>query len=179
MVNLYKDLTPGKNPPKQINVVVEISQGANNKYEYDEKGGYFKLDRTLFSPMYYPFEYGFIPQTVSEDGDSLDVVLITSRPTFHGCVVQARPVGVLKMKDEGGVDNKIIAVPIEKVDPRFKEIKEINDLGGHLKKEIELFFADYKKLETEKYKFVKVEGWKGREKAEDIIKKSVAKYLGK
>lgn len=179
MVNLYKDLTPGKNPPKEINVVVDIPQGARNKYEYDEEGGYFKLDRTLFSPMYFPFEYGFIPQTVSEDGDSLDVVLIMSGPTFSGCVIQARPVGVLMMSDEEGVDNKIIAVPVEKVDPLLKEIKKIEDLGEHLKKEIELFFSDYKKLETEKYKFVKIKGWEGREKAEKIIKKAVDKYTGR
>ena len=179
MTNLFKDISAGENPPSKINVVVDIPKGSENKYEYKEDGGYFKLDRTLFSPMFFPFEYGFIPQTTSEDGDSLDVVLLITYPTFSGCVIQARPIGVLLMKDEAGTDNKIIAVPLEKVDPRFKKIQKIEDLGEHLKKEIELFFADYKKLEKEKYKFVKIEGWKGVERAKKIIKKAIEKYGGK
>lgn len=179
MTNLYKDIPAGKNPPEDINVVVDIPKGSSNKYEYNEEKGYFKLDRTFYSPLFMPFEYGFIPQTMSEDGDSLDAVLLVSRPTFPGCLISARPIGVLLMKDEEGVDNKIVAVPQEKVDPRFKEIKTIDDLGFHLRKEIELFFADYKKLETEKYKYVKVEGWEGLDKAKEIIKRAVEKYGGK
>jgi len=176
MTNLFKELPSGENPPEQINVVVDIPRGSRNKYEYQEKEGYFRLDRTNYSPFFEPFEYGFIPQTVSEDGDSLDVVLLTTYPTFPGCVVSARPIGVLLMKDEEGVDNKIVAVPLEKVDPRFKEIQKIEDLGDHLKQEIEVFFADYKKLEKEKYKFVKVEGWRGVKEAKEIIKKAIEKY---
>jgi len=155
---------------------VDIPRGSRNKYEYEEKKGYFKLDRTLYSPMFFPFEYGSIPQTMSEDGDPLDVVLLTTYPTFPGCVISARPIGVLLMKDEEGTDNKIVAVPSEKVDPRFKRIQKIEDLEEHIKKEIETFFADYKKLEKEKYKFVKVKGWEGIEKAKEIIKKAVEKY---
>lgn len=176
MTNLFKDLPAGKNPPEEINVVVDIPKGSSNKYEYKEEEGYFELDRVLYSPFFFPFEYGFIPQTSSEDGDSLDVVLLTSFPTFSGCLISARPIGVLLMKDEKGVDNKIIAVPLEKVDPRFKEIQDIKDLPEHLKKEIEVFFADYKKLEKEKYKFVKVDGWEGSEKAKEIIKLAIEKY---
>lgn len=179
MTNLFKDISPGKNFPDQINVVVDIPKGSGNKYEYKEDEGYFKLDRTLYSPMFFPFEYGFIPQTMSEDGDSLDVVLLTTFPTFSGCVIGARPIGVLLMKDEAGTDNKIVAVPLEKVDPRFKEIQKIEDLGEHIKKEIELFFADYKKLEKEKYKLVKIKGWRGIEEAKKIIKKAIEKYGGK
>ena len=176
MINLFKDLSPGSNPPEQINVVVEISQGFSNKYEYNEDKGYFELDRVLYSPLFYPVNYGFIPQTTSEDNNSLDVILLTTFPVFSGCVVKSRPIGVLLMKDEEGIDNKIIALPLEKVDPRFKEIQKIEDLGSHLKKEIELFFADYKKLEKDKYKFVKIRGWEGIEKAKEIIKKAIERY---
>jgi len=176
MVNLFKDISPGKNPPDQINVVIDIPRGSSNKYEYNEEKGFFKLDRVLYSSLFYPFEYGFIPQSLSEDKDSLDVILLTTFPTFPGCLVSARPIGVLLMRDEEGIDNKIIAVPLEKVDPRFKEIKNIEDLGSHLRKEIELFFKDYKKLEKEKYKLVKVEGWEGPEKAKEIIEKAIKGY---
>lgn len=176
MTNLFKDIPAGDNPPEQINVVIDIPRGSSNKYEYNEKAGFFELDRVLYSPFFFPFEYGFIPQTASEDGDSLDVVLLVSFPTFPGCLIKARPIGTLIMKDEEGVDNKIIAVPLEKVDPRFKEIRTVEDLAEHLKKEIELFFADYKKLEKEKYKFVKVEGWQGLDPAKEIIKRACQKY---
>jgi inorganic pyrophosphatase len=176
MTNLFKDIPAGENPPEEINVVVDIPKGSNNKYEYNEEGGYFELDRTLFSPMYFPFEYGFIPRTKSGDGDSIDVVLIMSRPTFSGCLIKARPIGVLLMSDEKGIDNKIIAVPTKEVDPRFKEVKNIEDIGEHLKDEIELFFSDYKKLEKEKYKHVKIEKWENEQKAKEIINEAVIKY---
>ncbi|MBM3250975.1 MAG: inorganic pyrophosphatase [Candidatus Nealsonbacteria bacterium] len=176
MTNLYKDIPAGENPPEEINVVVDIPKGSKNKYEYQEDRGYFKLDRTLYSPLFFPFEYGFIPQTISGDGDSLDVILLTTYPTFPGCVISARPIGVLFMKDEKGVDDKIVAVPLEKIDPRFKEVQDIDGLGEHLKKEIELFLADYKKLETEKYKFVEVKGWGDAGQAKEIIKKAVEQY---
>jgi len=176
MNNLFKDLSPGPNPPEQINVVIDIPRFSTNKYEYNEKEGYFELDRVWYSPLSMPFEYGFIPQTTSEDGDALDVVLLVSFPTFSGCVIKARPIGVLLMRDEAGIDNKIIALPLEKVDPRFKEIQKIEDMGSHYKKEIELFFADYKKLEKEKYKFVKVDGLEGVEKAKETIRKAIERY---
>jgi inorganic pyrophosphatase len=176
MLNLFKDISPGENPPKDINMVVDIPKDSKNKYEYNEKTGYFKLDRVLYSPLFFPFEYGFIPQTTSEDGDALDVALISTYSTFPGCVIKVRPIGVLLMQDESGIDNKIIAVPLEKLDPRLKEIQKIEDLGEHLKKEIELFFADYKKLEKNKYESVKINGWAGKEKAEEIIKESIKRY---
>jgi len=176
MTNLFKEIPAGDNLPEEINVVIDIPKGAKSKFEYNEEGGYFKLDRVLYSPLFFPFEYGFIPQTHSEDGDSLDVVLLATYPTFSGCVIKARPVGVLLMKDENGTDNKIIAVPVDKVDPRFKEIKDIDDVGQHLKKEIEVFFSDYKKLEKEKYKYVKVEGWRGKDEAIKVIEKAAASW---
>jgi inorganic pyrophosphatase len=175
MTNLFRDIPAGENPPEKINVVIDIPKGQNNKFEYKEEG-YFALDRVLFSPFFFPFEYGFIPQTASEDGDSLDVILLTTYPTFSGCVIKARPIGVLLMKDEAGTDNKIVAVPVEKVDPNFKEIKSIEDVGKHLKEEIKVFFEDYKKLEKEKYKHVKVDGFAGIEEAKKIIEKGVKSY---
>jgi len=176
-MNLLKDISCGKNPPEEINVVVEIPKGSNNKYEIDEGIGAIFLDRTLYGPQTFPFEYGFMPQTKSEDGDPLDIVLLASRPTFPGCVVKSRPVGMIYMEDEAGIDNKIIAVPIEKIDPRFKEIQNAEDLPEHQKKEFQNFFETYKLLEPNK--FVKITGWDTADKAKEIIKRSVEKYKNK
>jgi len=175
MVNLFKDIPSGENPPEKINVIVENAKGEKNKFEYDEQG-FFKLDRTCYSPFAIPFEYGFIPQTKSGDGDSLDVILLVTYPTFTGCLVKARPIGLFLMMDEAGEDSKVVAVPDDKVDPRFKEIRDVKDLSQHLRDEIEVFFADYKKLEKEKYKHVKVQGFAGREEAEKIIEKAIKNY---
>jgi inorganic pyrophosphatase len=175
-MNLYKDISAGEKAPEQINVVVDIPKGCNNKYEYNEEKGYVELDRVFLMPMFLPCDYGFIPQTHSDDGDALDVLLLTTFPTVPGCVVKARPVGLLAMRDEAGIDNKIIAVPVEKVDPRFKEIQDIDDLGEYIKKEIKAYFENYKKLEPEKQKHVKVEDFENKEKAMEIIKKAVEKY---
>ncbi len=174
MINLYKDISPGDNPPEKINVIVDIPKGSSNKYEYDEEKGFFALDRVIYSPLFFPFEYGFIPQTASEDGDSLDVVVLTTYPTFPGCQIKARPIGVLLMTDEAGVDHKIIAVPQEKIDPRFKEFQDIENLPEHLKKEIQEFFETYKRLEPGK--FVKIKGWQEKEKAQEIIKEAIKRY---
>jgi len=179
MLNLYKDISSGENPPKEINMVVDIPRDSRSKYEYDEEAGHFKLDRVLYSPLFFPFEYGFMPQTISEDGDALDIALISTYPTFSGCVIRVRPIGVILMQDEAGTDNKIVAVPLDNVDPRFKEVQKIEDLGEHLKKEIELFLADYKKLEKDKYESVKINGWADKEKAEEIIKESIKRYEDK
>lgn len=176
MSNLFKDLTPGPNPPREINVVVEIPRGQNNKYEYDERQGYFELDRILFSPMFYPFEYGFVPRTAAEDGDSLDVVVLVTSKTFPGCVIKVRPVGVLMMKDEEGIDNKIIAVPTENVDPRFQATENLEDVEQHVKEEIQLFFKDYKKLERDKYEKVEVKGWDDKRRAQKLIDEAIEDY---
>ncbi|MCK4453931.1 inorganic diphosphatase [Candidatus Parcubacteria bacterium] len=176
MTNLFKDIPAGDNSPEEINVVVDIPKGCANKYEYDEEKECFKLDRVNYSPMFYPCDYGFIPQTHSEDGDALDVLLLTTYPTFSGCVVKARPIGMILMKDEAGNDDKIVAVPVEKVDPRFKEIQDIDDVPEHLRKEIKIYLEDYKKLEPEKYEHVKVGKFQGKEKALEIIKKAIEAY---
>ena len=178
-MNLYKDIAPGDVALEQINVVIDVPRGGNNKYEYSEDKGYFELDRVNYMPMFYPFDYGFVPQTHSEDGDALDVLLLTTYPTFPGCVIKARPIGMLLMRDEAGVDNKILAVPIEKIDPRFKEIRDIDDLGEHYKKEIMVYFEDYKKLEPQKYEHVKVEGFRNKQEAMEIIRVATEKYKSK
>lgn len=174
MVNLYKNIPSGEKIPKEINIVVEIPKGEKNKYEYQEEKGYFILDRVLYSSLFFPFNYGFIPQTLSEDGDPLDVVLLSTFSLFPGCIVKGRPIGILVMEDEKGRDDKIIALPQEKADPRFLEIKDVKDLNSHIKKEIESFFSDYKKLE--KGKFVKIKGWKGKKEAEKLIKESAKRF---
>jgi len=157
-----------------IFVVVEIPKFSHQKYEFDEKLKMIKLDRTLFSPVYFPFEYGFIKETKGEDGDPLDVILLSNFPTFPGCIVKARPIGVLWMVDEAGIDHKVIAVPDEKIDPRFKEIKDARDLRSHAKTEIQEFFRTYKKLERGKW--VKVKGIGPREKAESMIREAQQRF---
>jgi len=154
----------------KITIFVEIPKNSTQKYEYDEELKAIKLDRTLYGPMYFPFEYGFILNTKGEDGDPLDVVLLASKPTFPGCLVEASPIGVLEMEDEAGIDHKIIAVPDEKIDPRFKEIKDIADLPSHLKKEIREFFENYKNLEPGKW--VKLKRFRSKKVAEEMIKKA-------
>lgn len=138
-----------------IEVVIEIPRGSRNKYEIDEDTGAVKLDRVLYSSVHYPTDYGFIPDTRADDGDHLDVLVITEEPTVPGCHVQARPVGVLKMRDEKGEDYKIIAVPV--ADPRFDGIDELSELHPHWLREIENFFDVYKTLEPEKA--VDIDGW--------------------
>ena len=120
-----------------LNVVIDIPAGSNNKYEYDHDLGCFTLDRVVHHSMFYPFNYGFLPQTLSKDGDPCDVCLYTTNPLFTGCVVKARPIGILYTSDDAGDDPKIIAVPISKVDPRRDEVKTIEDLGAHKKEELE------------------------------------------
>ncbi len=175
-MNLYKDVPRLETLPEEFNVVVDIPMNSTSKFEYDEKGGYFKLDRTLYSPLLYPFEYGFIPQTHGEDGDAIDAIVLVSRPTFSGCVIKVRPVGVLKMSDEAGIDNKIICVPVVKLDPRLKDIQDLEDIQEHILKEIELFMADYKKLEPGKYEHVKIDGFVNKIVAMEIIEKAALNY---
>lgn len=175
-MNLYTDVARLDSFPEELNVVVEIPLNSTSKFEYDEEKGYFKLDRTLYSPLLYPFEYGFIPQTHGGDGDALDVILLATRATFPGCVVKARPVGVLRMHDEAGEDYKLICAPVAKLDPRLAHIQDISDVETHLKQEIELFMGDYKKLEPGKYEHVKLSGFGDKAEAMQIIRDGSAKY---
>jgi inorganic pyrophosphatase len=154
-----------------IEVFVEIPRGSRNKYEYDKERGIFKLDRVLYSSVHYPSDYGFIPNTLSLDGDPLDALVIMENPTFPGCVVDARPIGVLDMQDEQGHDEKVIAVPTH--DPRFRHIVKLDDLGPHWHREIENFFATYKALED---KWTELLGWRTEVEAWEIIAESEQRY---
>jgi inorganic pyrophosphatase len=159
-----------------INVVVDVPKGSNNKYEYDHALGCFRLDRVIHHSMYYPCDYGFIPQTLCGDGDPLDVCLIMTNPTFTGCLVTARVIGILYTKDNAGDDPKIIAVPTDDVDPRFSEIHHIDDLGHHMKEELLLLFKEIKILEHEKYEKIEVKGFGSILEAQQEIISSIARF---
>jgi inorganic pyrophosphatase len=162
----------GKNPPKEVNVIIEVPLGSDPiKYEIDKESGAVFVDRFLQTAMFYPCNYGFIPQTLSDDGDPADVLVVGRHPIHPGAVVAARPVGVLIMEDESGMDEKILAVPTTKMDPFYSNIESYKDLPEILINQISHFFEHYKDLE--KNKWVKVVGWKGREEAEEIIVKAI------
>ncbi|WP_185877376.1 inorganic diphosphatase [Blattabacterium cuenoti] len=151
-----------------FDVLIEIPRGSRNKYEFDKKNKLIRLDRVLYSPINYPIDYGFIPNTISEDGDPMDVLVFLTEPSFPGCLIQVKPIGIFLMTDDKGRDEKIICVPI--YDPNYNEIQDISEIPVHTKKEIEYFFSVYKKLEN---KIVKIEGWKGKNEAISLYKKSL------
>jgi len=153
--------------PDTVEVLVEIPRGGRNKYEYDEQRRLFRLDRVLYSSVHYPTDYGFIPGTLAEDGDHLDALVVVEEPTFPGCLVAARPLGGLLMRDEKGVDQKILAVPQR--DPRFAEFFTLQDLPRHWQREIEVFFGTYKTLEGVQ---TEVLGWLDVEAAWQVIRSS-------
>lgn len=169
-MNISK-LSVGKNPPQEVNVFIEIPQGSSVKYELDKKSGVMMIDRFNFTAMFYPFNYGFIPGTSAEDGDPTDVLVISSYPVQPGTVIPSRPIGMLEMEDEAGIDTKIIAVPSVKVDPFFSKINDVSDLDEMTKKKIQHFFNHYKELEPNKW--VKTKNFLSKEKAYDDIKKSM------
>lgn len=162
-------LTAGDNAPEEINVFVEIPQGSSIKYEVDKDSGLLFVDRFLHTAMSYPFNYGFVPQTDAEDGDAVDVLLISSMPVTPGSVVRARPIGMLEMEDEAGMDNKILAVPIKKIDPDYTDIEDITDISEHTKNKIKHFFENMKSLE--KGKWVKLKNFLGKDAAMEEIRK--------
>jgi inorganic pyrophosphatase len=149
----------------EVEVIVEIPRGSRNKYEMDHVTGRIRLDRMLFTSTQYPLDYGFIPDTLAEDGDPLDVLVMLEEPTFPGCLVLARPVGVFWMTDEHGSDAKILVVPAR--DPRYDGVQDLADVPGHLSAEIGHFFDIYKELEPGKG--TDVRGWQGRDAAEQVI----------
>ncbi len=151
-------------PPIVVDALIEIPKGSRNKYEYDDASGRLRLDRVLYSPLHYPADYGFIPDTLAEDEDHLDVLIVTHEPSFPGCIVPVRPVGVLDMHDEKGRDEKILAVPVG--DPRFSEVTDLAHLAPHFLKEIEHFFQVYKTLEE---KATEITGWAGAEVARRTV----------
>lgn len=156
---------------KTLDVLVEIPKGSRNKYEYDFVLNKIRFDRTLFSSMMYPGDYGFIPETLALDGDPLDVLVLTIEPTFPMCVMEVKPIGVFHMTDEKGPDEKIICVPVN--DPIWSKRGDINDINPHRLKEIEHFFQVYKDLEEKK---VDVGGWGSAEEAYDIVQKCIERY---
>ena len=166
-----KNISSGKNPPKEINVLIEISQGSTVKYEIDKDSGLLAVDRFLYTSMTFPFNYGFVPQTKAKDGDPLDIVLISSSPINPGSLIAARPIGMLQMEDEAGLDNKIIALPAEKIDPEYSQIQDISGINDHTKQKIKHFFERYKELEPEKW--VKIKDFLGKEEAEKEIQMSL------
>jgi inorganic pyrophosphatase len=171
MMNLWRELPPGPDWPRVIYVVVEIPKGSRNKYEYDEQRGFVRLDRVLFSSLHYPGDYGFVPQTLHTDGDPLDVLVMTNEPTFAGCVIEARPLGVYGLIDREQLDDKILAVP--HTDPLFKEYHTLKDVPPHFLDEVAHFFDVYKDLESAE---VKGSGWDGLESACAEIRRAVERY---
>jgi inorganic pyrophosphatase len=167
-------IPPGEDPPWDINVVIEIPQGGVPvKYELDKRSGALRVDRFLHTAMYYPGNYGFIPQTKSGDGDPCDVIVVGQVPVVPGAIVRSRPIGALLMKDEAGQDEKIIAVPVDKLHPFYRSVKSFRDLPEILCEQIAHFFQHYKDLE--KGKHVKNIRWEGPESAEALILESMAR----
>ncbi len=164
-----KDLPFGE--MEAFNVVVEIPQGSQDKYEYDEKLDVIKLDRVLYSAQRYPTNYGFIPQTRALDGDHADVLLFSTNPLVAGCVAEARPIGIMEMVDSGEVDNKILAVPV--ADPRFKDVLSLDDLPQHILAEIKNFSETYKALEN---KIVEIKGFGDKVRALQELESTKAAY---
>ncbi|NHJ40342.1 MAG: inorganic diphosphatase [Asgard group archaeon] len=175
MTNLWTDVKPGPNPPEVVYAVIETPQGSKNKFEFDKEIMAIHLDRVLYSSVVFPISYGFIPRTLGDDQDPLDIMVLITEPTFPGCLVTARPIGVLNMQDEKGNDDKIIAVAEN--DPRLDEAQDLEWIPKHQLIEIKEFFRDYKKLE--KGKKTEVKGWAGKEKAHEIIMQSIEYFKEK
>jgi inorganic pyrophosphatase len=164
----------GANPPHDVNVVVEIAQGgAPVKYEIDKASGAIFVDRFLHTAMFYPANYGFIPHTLSEDGDPIDCMVVSATPVVPGVVLPARPIGALLMEDEKGIDEKILAVPVERLYPFYKQVESYRDLPEILLEQIHHFFSHYKDLETGKW--VKLRGWVEPAEAHALILTGIAR----
>ena len=173
-MNLWKDLPAGKNPPEDLYVVIEIPMGSSIKYEIDHESGVIFVDRFLYTSMVYPANYGFVPRTLAEDGDPIDVLVLSREPVAPGTVIRARPVGVLIMEDEGGKDEKILAVPVDKLDPTWKDVQDISDCADATLNKIKHFFERYKELEPGKW--VKVKEFRGKEEALKLIEEAIKRF---
>ncbi|HKG21059.1 MAG TPA: inorganic diphosphatase [Blastocatellia bacterium] len=160
----YIDIPIGPLAPEVFNMVVEIPRNSANKYEYDPELNLFRLDRTLYSPMHYPGDYGFVPGTFAGDGDPLDVLVLVSNPSFTGCVLEVRPLGMLAMSDQGYEDLKVLCVPTR--DPRSDTLSDYKDVLPHTLREIERFFSIYKELEG---KATVMGGWKSAAEAKEAV----------
>ena len=168
-------VSPGKNPPEEINVIIEIPKDSEPvKYEVDKETGAIFVDRILSTPMRYPCNYGYVPHTLCGDGDPVDVMVILPLTLIPGSVIRCRPVGMLKMKDEAGEDTKLVAVPVDKVFSGYTHIQDITQVSQHWLDRIGHFFEHYKDLE--KGKWVKLEGWEGAEAARQEVLDSVQRF---
>lgn len=168
-MNLLHDIPAGT--ADEMNVIIEIPKFSKNKYEIDKETGIIALDRVMHTAQDYPFDYGFVPQTLFDDGDALDVVLLTTHPLASGILVKARPVAIMEMVDGGDRDDKVVAVPVD--DPRFDDIHDLSDLNPHFVKEMTHFFETYKKIQN---KEVSVGSWHGKDAAKKAFEKSVEMY---
>ncbi len=164
-------IEPGTDLPSVVNAIIEIPKGRRSKFEIDKQTGLFRLDRYLFSSSHYPGDYGFIPQTLAEDGDALDVLVMVNEPTFTGCLIQTRVIGLFKMKDRGLNDYKVFGVP--NTDPLFAEFRDLRDVPPHFLREVEHFFATYKQLEGAK---TETGGWAPAASALDEVRASVERF---
>ncbi len=167
----FSQIRPGARCPLVANVIVEIPKGRRSKFEIDKETGLIKLDRYLYSSSHYPGDYGFIPQTLAEDGDALDCLIMVNEATFPGCLIEARVVGLFCMTDRGEGDFKVLGVPDS--DPLFAEYQDISDVPGHFLKEVEHFFITYKQLEGAE---IKSEGWKGAQAAHREIEECIRRF---
>ena len=169
------DIPAGKNLPEEVNVVIEIPAHADPvKYEVDKDSGAMFVDRFMATCMHYPTNYGYVPNTLSDDGDPVDVLVITPFPLLSGSVIRVRPIGVLKMTDESGEDAKVLAVPIDKLSTIYRDVHKIEDVQPLLLKQIEHFFEHYKDLEPNKW--VKIQGWEDADSAKEEITSSVTRF---
>ncbi len=164
-------LIPAQPKPGLVNVLIEIPGGSKNKYEFDKDINAFALDRVLYASVQYPFDYGFIPNTLADDGDPLDGMVIMDQPTFPGCVITARPIGMLGMIDGGDQDEKILCVPDK--DPRYAGVKTLADVAQHRLDEIAEFFRTYKNLEK---KVTEITGWQDADKVQSLVDQCIAAY---
>jgi len=171
-MQFYFEPDPGNDAPAVVRMVVEIPKDSSNKYEYDASLGLFRLSRALYSPMHYPGDYGFIPGTIAEDGEPLDVLCLVTSPSFSGCVSDVRPVAVLDMLDGDEVDHKVVAVPNR--DPRYNNIQSLAEIDCHVQREIEHFFQIYKDLEGHP---MRTSGWRDAKEAAEVIRTSRKHYL--
>lgn len=171
---MFIDRIPAKTKDNSFNVIIEIPMNDNPvKYEFDKEVGAIMVDRFMQAPMFYPCNYGFIPHTLSQDGDPADVLVMSQYPIIPGAIIKVRPVGVLIMEDESGIDEKILAVPTNKIDVTFENIKDIIDVPQIIKDRVNHFFENYKKLE--KGKWVKIVGWQNAKKALDLIEEAITR----
>lgn len=170
-MNYWHDLSSGPSLPEVVHAVIEVPKGNRNKYEYSKRAGVIKLDRVLYSPVVYPGDYGFIPRTLFEDGDPTDILVMINEPTFPGCVIEARPIGMFKMIDNAEKDYKVLAVPA--TDPNFDGYTDMQDIPKHFPREVEHFFLTYKQLQGT---HVESGGWVGVDEARAEIEASRQRY---